>query len=307
MRSVQYDRYGGPDVLSMATLPSPACGPGEALIEVHAASVNPVDWKIRSGLLKPLPSGFPAPTGRDGAGIVRDVGESGPRELIGTRVCFVAPRGQGTWAEEIVLPASLLVPIPRSLPFTQAAALPLAGISAWIGLVDTAAILPGARVLIHAGAGGVGGMAVQLAHHLGASVAATCSARNADYVRSLGASEVVAYDRMPFEGRLRDMDVVFDLLGGDIHRRSYAVLKPGGRLVYLNAEPIEDRGPEFGVEVRMAQIVPNRAALASIVNLVAEGALRPHLERILPFDRFAEAQSLSEQGHGRGKIVLQLR
>jgi NADPH:quinone reductase-like Zn-dependent oxidoreductase len=307
VRAVQYDRYGGPDVLSMATLPSPTCGAGEALIEVHAASVNPIDWKIRSGLLKPLPSGFPAPTGRDGAGIVRDVGEGGPRELIGSRVCFVAPRGQGTWAEEIVVPASLLVPIPGSLPFTQAAALPLAGISAWIGLVETAAILPGTRVLIHAGAGGVGGMAVQLAHHLGASVAATCSARNADYVRSLGASEVVAYDRMPFEGRLRDMDVVFDLLGGDIHRRSYTVLKRGGRLVYLNAEPIEDRGPDFGVEVRMAQIVPSRAALASIVNLVAEGALRPHPEMVLPFERFADAQSLSEQGHGRGKIVLQLR
>src|SRR4051794_25428113 len=134
MRAVQFDRYGGPDVLSMTSLPSPACGSGEALIEVHAASVNPVDWKIRSGRLKPLPHGFPAPTGRDGAGIVRDVGEGTPRDLIGTRVCFLAPRGQGPWAEETVLPASLLVPIPDTLPFAEAAALPLAGISAWIGL-----------------------------------------------------------------------------------------------------------------------------------------------------------------------------
>jgi len=307
MRAVQYHRYGGPDVLSMADLPSPTCGPGEALIEVHAAGVNPIDWKIRSGHLQPLPSGFPAPTGRDGAGIVRGVGEGGPRELIGKRVCFLAPRGQATWAEEVVLPASLLVPIPDSLSFAQAAALPLAGVSAWIGLVETAAVRPGMKVLIHAGAGGVGGMAVQLARHLGAFVAATCSARNADYVRSLGASEVMAYDETAFEDHLRDIDVVFDLLGGDIHRRSYVVLKRGGFLVYLNSDPIEDRGSEFGVEVRMAQIVPSRAALASVVNLVAEGALRPHLEAVLSFDRFAEAQRLSELGHGRGKIVLQLR
>jgi NADPH:quinone reductase-like Zn-dependent oxidoreductase len=307
VKAVAYSRYGGPEVLTMTTVASPVCGPGEALVEVHAASVNPVDGKIRAGRLKPLPGAFPAMTGRDGAGIVRAVGEGGPADLIGRRVCFVAPRGQGTWAEEITLPGGLAIPIPETLPFPEAASLPLAGISAWIGLVDTAEVKPGMRVLIHAGAGGVGSMAVQLARHLGASVIATCSARNAEYVRSLGASETIPYDEMPFEDHVKDVDVVFDLIGGDVHRRSYPALRRGGTMVYLNAEPIEDRGAEFGVDVRMAQILPSDAALAAIVEKVASGVLKPPLQVVLPFEAYAEAHRLSDEGHARGKIVLAIR
>ncbi|WP_210484083.1 NADP-dependent oxidoreductase [Microvirga antarctica] len=307
MRAVEYAAYGGPEVLQLASVPSPHCGPGEVLVEMHAASVNPVDGKIRAGLLKPAPGPFPARTGRDGAGFVRALGEGVSPEWLGRRVCFVAPRGQGTWAEEVVMPASLIAPIPDTLAFTDAAALSLAGISAWIALVETTRITPGMRVLVHAGAGGVGGMAVQLAHGLGATVIATCSRRNADYVRKLGASETIAYDEVAFETKVQDLDVVLDLMGGDVHRRSYATLKKGGTLVYLNAQPIEDRGAEFGVDVVMAQILPHQAALAAIVARVADGTMVSTLSRALPFDAFAEAHRLSDSGHARGKIVLAIR
>ncbi|MET0530041.1 MAG: NADP-dependent oxidoreductase [Microvirga sp.] len=307
MRAVEYACYGEPEVLTMSTRRSPACGPGEVLIEIHAVSVNPVDGKIRSGRLKPMPGSFPAMTGRDGAGLVRQVGDGVPADLVGRRVCFMAPRGMGTWAEEMALPAGLVVPIPDSMTFVEAASLPLAGTSAWIGLVETATLEPGIRVLIHAGAGGVGSLAVQLAKSLGAQVTATCSSRNTEYVRSLGASQAIAYDEARFEDCVADLDVVFDLLGGEVHQRSYPVLRRGGTLVYLNAEPIEDLGEAFGVQVRMAQILPNRDALTKIVDRVGTGVLRATVEKVLPFEEFVQAQTLSDEGHIQGKIVLTVR
>ena len=176
MRSVRFSRHGGPEVLYLSDGPSPHPMPGERLIEVHAVSVNPVDWKIRAGNLNALPAKFPATTGRDGAGLVTRVTDVADEGLVGARVCFLAPRGVGTWAEEIALPASSTALIPPGLSIIDAAALPLAGLSAWAGLVETGGVQPGMRVLIHGGSGGVGGLAVQLARHLGAHVIATCSA-----------------------------------------------------------------------------------------------------------------------------------
>jgi NADPH:quinone reductase-like Zn-dependent oxidoreductase len=307
MKAVEFSEYGGPDVLRLVEAPAPICGPGEAFVEMHAASVNPVDGKIRAGSLKPLPPAFPARTGRDGAGIVRAVGENVSPDLKGQRVCFVAPRGQGTWAEEIAMPAALLSSIPEKLSFADAAAVSLAGISAWIALVETAAVEAGMRILIHAGAGGVGGMAVQLASQIGATVVATCSKRNADYVKSLGASDTIAYDEMPFDEHVSGMDVVLDLIGGEVHRRSYATLRKGGTLVYLNAEPIEDLSTEYGVRTMMAQILPSQKALSAVVEKVANGALRSTMAQTLPFSDFAQAHRLSDSGHVRGKIVLAIR
>ena len=199
------------------------------------ASVNPVDWKVRSGMLqKFFPVTFPAITGRDGAGEVIAAADS---SLVGKRVCFLAQRGAGTWSQKIALQASLAVPIPSSMSYEAAASLPLAGISAWVGLVQTACVKPGMRVLIHAAAGGVGSMAVQIARLRGATVIATCSQRNVDFVRELGAQEVIAYDQTAFEEHVRDIDVVFDVIGGDVHRRSYPTLKRDGIIVALAAAP----------------------------------------------------------------------
>jgi NADPH:quinone reductase-like Zn-dependent oxidoreductase len=305
--AVQYDAYGGPEVLQLRRIAPPLPGPGEVVVTVEAASVNPIDWKVRSGMLqKFFPISFPATTGRDGAGTVIATAPDVDASLIGAKVCFMAPRGVGTWAQQIALPAALLARIPASLSFEQAAALPLAGVSAWIGLVETAKVGAGMRVLVHAAAGGVGHLAVQIARARGADVIATCSAANVEFVRGLGASEVIAYDRAPFEQKVHDLDVVFDVIGGDVHARSYKVLKHGGVMACLAAAPYQDQGAAYGVEVRMARVMPDPAALAALVDFAAAGRLKASIDRVLPLADFDEAQALSQTGHARGKTVIKL-
>ena len=302
--AVQFSAYGGPDVLELRPVPPPQPGPGDVLVEVHAASVNPIDWKIRSGMLqKVFPVTFPSITGRDAAGLV--IG--GEASLAGKRVCFQAPRGAGTWTQRIAVPADSVATIPDALSYAQAAAIPLAGLSAWAGIVQTANVSAGQRVLIHAGAGGVGSMAVQIARHRGAYVLATCSQSNVDFVRSLGAQEAIAYDKVAFENSVRDIDVVFDIMGGEVHKRSYRVLKKGGVLAYLAAAPIEDEGAKYGVEVKMARVQPDRAVLSELVALAVAGKVRPMIEATLPLAEFRKAQELSQRGHARGKTVLMMR
>jgi len=305
--AVQYDGYGGPDVLRLRDIEPPALGPGHVVVEVKAASLNPIDWKVRSGMLQQLfPMTFPATTGRDGAGTVIAAAPDVDPSWIGAKVCFMAPRGVGTWAQQIALPAAMLVRMSANLTFEQAAALPLAGVSAWISLVDTAKVGAGMRVLIHAAAGGVGHLAVQIARDQRAEVIATCSAANVDFVRGLGASEVIAYDKAAFDERLRDIDIVFDVVGGEVHARSYKVLRRGGIMACLAAGPYKDEGAARGVEVRMARVLPDPKALSAVVGLAGAGRLRPHIDRVLPLADFAKAQTLSQGGHARGKTVLTL-
>jgi len=305
--AVQYDGYGGPDVLRLRDIEPPALGPGHVVVEVKAASLNPIDWKVRSGMLQQLfPMTFPATTGRDGAGTVIAAAPDVDPSWIGAKVCFMAPRGVGTWAQQIALPAAMLVRMSANLTFEQAAALPLAGVSAWIGLVDTAKVGAGMRILIHAAAGGVGHLAVQIARDQRAEVIATCSAANVDFVRGLGASEVIAYDKAAFDERLRDIDIVFDVVGGEVHARSYKVLRRGGIMACLAAGPYKDEGAAHGVEVRMARVLPDPKALSAVVGLAGAGRLRPHIDRVLPLADFAKAQTLSQGGHARGKTVLTL-
>ena len=305
--AVQYDGYGGPDVLRLRDIEPPALGPGHVVVEVKAASLNPIDWKVRSGMLQQLfPMTFPATTGRDGAGTVIAAAPDVDPSWIGAKVCFMAPRGVGTWAQQIALPAAMLVRMSANLTFEQAAALPLAGVSAWIGLVDTAKVGAGMRILIHAAAGGVGHLAVQIARDQRAEVIATCSAANVDFVRGLGASEVIAYDQAAFDERLRDIDIVFDVVGGEVHARSYKVLRRGGIMACLAAGPYKDEGAAHGVEVRMARVLPDPKALSAVVALAGAGRLKPHIDHVLPLADFAKAQTLSQGGHARGKTVLTL-
>jgi len=305
--AVQYDAYGGPDVLRLRDVEPPALGPGQVVVEVKAASLNPIDWKVRSGMLQQLfPIAFPATTGRDGAGTVIAAAPDVDPSWIGAKVCFMAPRGVGTWAQQIALPAAMLVRMSANLTFEQAAALPLAGVSAWIGLVDTAKVGAGMRVLIHAAGGGVGHLAVQIARDQRAEVIATCSAANVDFVRGLGASEVIAYDKAAFDERLRDIDIVFDVVGGEVHARSYKVLRRGGIMACLAAGPSKDEGAAHGVEVRMARVLPDPKALSAVVGLAGDGRLKPHIDHVLPLADFAKAQTLSQRGHARGKTVLTL-
>ncbi len=308
MRAIQFEAYGGPEVLHLREISPPPVADGGVLVDVHAVSVNPIDWKVRSGRMSggaPLASA--ATTGRDGAGMVAAVGPGADPALVGRPVAFLAPRGQGTWAEQLALPQDNVAVIPDGVSITDAAALPLAGTSAWIPLVDIAKVAPGMRVLIHAGAGGVGSLGIQIARARGAHVIATCSQRNVDFVRTLGADEVIAYDRTPFESAVRDVDVVFDTMGGEVHEKSYKVLKRGGLMVCLSAEPFTDRGAEHGVTVTQAQVLPRRDILHSLLTMMADGSLRVPIEETLLFSDFRRAHERSQTGRVRGKIVLQLR
>jgi len=305
VRAILHDRYGPPDVLRLADLPDPVPGPGAVLVRTEAASLNPVDRKIRSGLLQAFfPVTFPAIPGRDGAGVVEAVGPGGPADLIGRRVCFVAPRGMGTWAERIAIDRKFVVPVPDELSTVDAAALALAGVSAWEPLAAWAPVGPGTRVLVQGAAGGVGGLAVQIAKSRGAWVAGTCSARNAAHVRGLGADAVVAYDEARFEEALSDIDVVFDLIGGEVHDRSYRVLKRGGAMLGLVAAPVTDRGAAFGVTVTVKAVAPDADKLAAVIALAVAGTIRADVGRTVPLARFREAVDAAEGPHARGKTVL---
>lgn len=305
--AIRYHDYGPVDVLSADRIEAPRPAPGEVLVDVRAVSVNPVDWKIRAGFLKDVfKLAFPATPGRDGSGVVTAVGERVDAALVGRRVCFMTDRNTGTWAETIAFPAELAVPIPDTLSFVEAAALPLAGLSAWIPLVIAAPVEAGMRVLIHAAAGGAGSIAVQIAHMRGATVAATCSRRNVDFVKSLGADEVIAYDEAAFEDRLQDLDLVFDLVGGGVHEKSCRVLRKGGTLVCLNATPFEDRSADYGVRLVRPVIEADPAVLGELVRLAGEGRITPVVERVCPFSEFKAAQLHNESGHARGKIVVEI-
>ena len=309
MKAVRYDRFGGPEVMRLADMPEPEYGDGEVLIDVAAASVTPGDCKMRAGHLQELfPVTFPRIPGRDGAGIVAAVGANIGEFAPGDRVCFVTQRiEQGSAAERIARPASEVVRMPDGLEFSDATALMHAGACAWIALVGTAGVRSGMHVLIHGGAGAIGGMAVQIAHHLGARVTATCRAANSDYTAGLGADAVIAYDRADFADEVADVDVVLDLVGGDVHERSCRVLRPGGILVYLIAEPFEDRSAAYGVELRRADIHDDKAVLEKVVALAADGTIRPQVSRVLPLSEAAEAHRLIESGRNtRGRIVLSI-
>lgn len=310
MKAIAYDRYGDPEVLEMVDWPDPAPGPDEVLVALQAASVIPADWKVRAGHLKHIfDIGFPMLPGRDGAGVVAAIGEQVDYAAVGDAVCVVAQHTEpGTYAEYVVRDAASIVPKPADLTFAAGAALMHAGICAWIALAETAPVEPGMRVLVQGGAGAIGAMAVQLARHRGAEVVATCRAANADYVSGLGAHAVVAYDREDFRDRVSDCDVVFDLIGGEVHARSYDAMRRGGTLVYLIAAPIEDRSADYGVRTVRAQIHDEISALRAVVRLADEGVWTPQVSRIMPLAEAAEAHRLLESGENtRGRIVLDIR
>ena len=307
MKAIRFDRFGGPEELKLVDLPDPEPGPDELLIEVHAVSVVPGDWKLRRGHLTGIfPVRPPKVPGRDGAGIVRAMGAGVAGFAVGDRVCFTCQHvDQGSYAQFAARPAADVVPAPEGLGFVECAAIMHAGVCAWIAAVETAGVGAGDKVLVHAAAGAIGGMAVQLCKHLGAEVAGTCSERNREHVAALGCDRIVPYDKVDFETAVSDQDVVIDLVGGTVHNRSYGVLRPGGILVWLIAEPFEDLSARLDIEVRQAMILDNPAILNAVVDLANSGHLRPLVSRVLPLDRAAEAHRILEAGENtRGRLVL---
>lgn len=309
MKAIQYSRYGGPDVLDLVDLPDPVPAPDEALIAVRCASVIPGDWKVRAGHLQDLfPLDLPTIPGRDGAGVVVAIGADCDWATVGDELCFVTEHVEpGSCAQLVARPRHMTVPKPPGTGFAQASAMIHAGVCAWIGLIETAGIEAGQNVLIHAGAGAIGGMAVQIARHIGCHVTATCSAANADYVHGLGADRVVAYDGEDFSQTVAEQDVVFDLVGGDVHERSCGVLKTGGIIVWLIAAPFEDVSNEYGVVCRQAMVHDRRETLEQVADAVASGILVPQVSRTMPMTEVAEAHRILERGgNSRGRIILEI-
>ncbi|WP_042373272.1 NADP-dependent oxidoreductase [Streptacidiphilus neutrinimicus] len=304
MRAVVVEQWGGPENLVEREVERPEPGLNEVLVRVHAAGVNPVDWKTRaSGAL--IEWGDVPAVGWDVSGTVEAVGPGVSVFRAGDEVFGMPlfPRQAGAYAEYVVAPARHLAPKPATLTHVEAAALPLAALTAWQALVDAARVRPGERVLVHAAAGGVGHFAVQIAKARGAYVIGTASAAKHDLVRRLGADEVVDYRSLRFEDVVADIDVVLDGLGGETAERSVKVLRKGGRLITLPGPDDVPDTPE-GVKADWVLVEPDHLGLRQIAALAEQGALKPVVETVLPLEQAAQAHRIGEQGRTAGKIVL---
>lgn len=308
MKAVCIYAYGDSSVLKYQDAPRPHPGAGEVLVRVHAAGINPVDWKIREGHLKDmLHHTLPLVLGWDVSGVVEALGSDVKRLKVGDEV-FSRPdiTRDGAYAEFIVIKESEVTLKPKSIGHIQAAALSLAGLTAWQTLFDAGALSAGQRVLIHAGAGGVGHLAVQLAKWKGAHVITTASARNHTFLRKLGADQIMDYDAVRFEEAMEPVDVVLDTLGGEIQERSWKVIKPGGILISVVSPPSAEAAKAHGVRQSFVFIEPNITQLAEIAKLVESEQLKVTVDTILTLPDAARAQELSQRGHTRGKIVLRV-
>ncbi|MED7947386.1 NADP-dependent oxidoreductase [Streptomyces sp. BE20] len=315
MRAVLLDRFGGPEVLKVEQVPRPTPLPTEVLVRVHAAGINPVDWKTRSGggmagvLGEP-----PFVLGWDVSGVVEEVGFGVSTLKPGDEVYGMPwfPRAAGGYAEFVTAPARQFARKPESLDHVRAAAVPLAALTAWQALVDTAGLRSGQHVLVHAAAGGVGHFAVQIARHLGAHVTGTASSGRHDWLTGLGADRLVDYTSVRFEDAVSDMDVVLDLIGDDHDRtstRSLEVLRPGGLLIAVPSgvsAGLQDAAAALGRRVSAFLVEPDGAALALLAQLIDAGAIAVEVEEVFTLEDAAKAHARGETGRTRGKLVLDL-
>lgn len=312
MRAVVQHRLGGSDVLAVETVPRPTPLPTEVLVRVHAAGVNPVDWKTREGHGMAAVLGEPPfVLGWDVAGVVEEAGFGVTTLAVGDRVYGMPwfPRAAGAYAEYVTAPARQLTRAPASLTHEEAAAVPLAALTAWQVLVDTLHVQPGQRVLVTAGAGGVGHFAVQLAHHLGAHVVATASPANHEWLRGLGADEVVDYHEAGYESRIDRVDAVVDLVGGDASPLLARALLPGGTVAAVPggvSDELAAAVADVGGRATAFLVEPDAAALARIAELIDAGSVRVEVARTFPLEEAGRAHELGETGRTRGKIVLSL-
>ncbi|MER7668213.1 NADP-dependent oxidoreductase [Kitasatospora sp. NPDC096128] len=313
MRAVVQDAFGGPEVLRVAQVPKPQPLPTEVLVRVHAAGINPVDWKTRGGTgMAGILGEPPFVLGWDVSGVVEAVGFGVTTLKVGDEVYGMPwfPRAASAYAEYVTAPARQFARKPATLDHVHAAAVPLAALTAWQAVVDTAQVQPGQRVLVTAAAGGVGHFAVQFARHLGAHVIATASAARHPWLKELGADEAVDYTTTRFEDAVADVDIVIDLVG-DAHdqtsTRSLKVLRPGGLLVAIPAgvsPELAAAADAAGVRVTPFLVEPDGAAMAAIAGLIDAGEVAVEVEETFPLEQAGTAHARGEAGRTRGKLVL---
>jgi NADPH:quinone reductase-like Zn-dependent oxidoreductase len=307
MKAVFIERHGGPEELKWGDLPDPVARPGEVVVDIHAASVNGADWKVRTGESYPQTK-FPYVLGRDFSGVVSALGEGVSDVRFGEPVFGVCDVGQeGAYAEKIAIKAAIVAAKPASLSHIDAAALALAGLTALVTIEDTLKLKAGETILIQGGAGGVASIAIQLAKHIGARVVTTASAGNLAYVRGLGADEAIDYNKVDFTKAVAGCDAVFDTVGGEVAQRSFAVLKPGGRAAFIASGPQAPKPGRGDVTALRPNVARDRPHLERIAALLASGSLRvPEVTRY-PLAQAADAHRLSQARHLRGKLVLVVR
>ena len=308
MQAVRIHEFGGLDSLRIEDAPTPDPRDGEVLVRIHAAGINPVDWKTCAGeaIATRLEDPFPFIPGWDVSGVVAAAGDGVSDFKAGDAVCGMVrwPWGGGGYAEYVAAPAEDLVAKPDTMDHAQAAGLPLAALTAWQALFDTADLQVGQSVLIHAAAGGVGHIAVQLAKWRGAHVTGTASARNEAFLRELGADRVIDYNASRFEDVATDVDLVLDGVGGEIQERSWGVLKPGGMLASIRGRPDEQKAAARGVRTGYVSVHADPEQLRAIAGLAGAGRLRVHVDATFPLNEVRKAHEASKTGHTRGKLVL---
>lgn len=304
MKAIRIHQYGGAEQLSYDDVELPEGGLNKVLVRIQAASLNPVDYKLASGMMRDLVKlTFPWIPGGDFSGIVESVDSSVTGFKKGDAVFGNSPAG-GAYSQYIMADADLIAAKPSNLDHIQAASVPLAAQTAWQGLFDHGELQAGQKVLIHGAAGGVGTFAVQLARWKGAKVFATSSASDIEYLRKLGADEIINYKAVSFEKVLGDIDLVFDLIGGDTQTRSLITLKAGGRLISTTQPPAPEEAGKHKVIAMMMRMQPSAQRLSLLAGLLERGKIKTFVDKTFPLAQAKEAWAYLMNAHSRGKIVL---
>lgn len=307
MKAAYIEQFGGPEVIKYGDLPDPSPGPGQIVVDVHAASVNGADWKVRSdhyGKAGP----FPLILGRDFSGVVGALGAGVTDLRVGDEVFGVLETGrEGAYCEKIAIPAAIVAKKPAAMSHVDAAALALTGLTAIRSIEDTLKLKSEETILIQGGAGGVASFAIQLAKHLGARVITTGSANNLTYLREIGADEAIDYNAMDFTKMVKNVDAVFDTVGGDVATRSFAVLKSGGRAAFIASGPKAPPSPRPDVASLRPIASRDRPVLERVAALYQSGVIRKPEVQLYKLSEAPEAHRVSEARHLRGKLVFKLR
>lgn len=310
MKAIVIEQYGGADELIEKELPKPKAQDKQVLIEIHATSVNPIDWKVREGYMKENMSfEFPLILGWDAAGVIADVGKDVKNFKIGDEVFARPAMENGTYAEYVAVDEDLVALKPATISFEEAASVPLAGLTAWQCLVDFGQVKSGDKVLIHAGSGGVGSLGIQIAKSFGAYVLSTASGKNGAFLKDLGVDEFIDYETTDFTNVVKDVDLVVDTMGGDILEKSLSVVKKGGRLVSIAGQPNIQKAQANQVTAESLWLNPNGKQLAELGELMEQREVKTRIGHTFPLSAkgLREAHELSATHHAKGKIVIKVK